>query len=185
MFDRNFAATGNLREVRNVARRSQVRKQVIRDSNIPGRLAWILIVLSEHIHAVAGVSRPIVCDLHILNRAPGRFAILISDRNDEGGLSWGSTFQNVAIHHDATSVLQFKCPLHRNLSRPLSRPVEVVTTNLNIRWNQIGYGRICAAKQNDLSASFEIVIDNVKRSWSIPTRDRLRLIAFTGKAGDV
>src|SRR5205085_11016040 len=87
--------------------------------------------------------------------------------------------EDVAINHDVSRVLHLEqvlhCPVITRVSRitdfPAQRFENIVTTNLDVGGNEIDNTRIGAAKHDVLAGGFEIVVDDVKGTRTVPTGD--------------
>ena len=101
--------------------------------------------------------------------------------------------KHVAVDDDVLRVLELKqvfdCPMLAGVSRvadfPALRFENVIAADLDVGWHETRDARIGAPKHDVLARAFQVVVDDAKRSGTIPAADRLRVVADAVNLRDV
>ena len=127
---------------------ADVQEDVVADVQPPRLLARVVVVVPEHVDAAADVPDDVVDERHVLDRRPGRAAVLIAHGEQDGEAVLRVrpvAFEDVAVDQHAARVLQLEQVLHRPRGAlegrvavlPAQRLGHVVPQHLDVRRHQL------------------------------------------------
>src|SRR6185503_3528427 len=142
------------------------------------------------------VLNDVICECDVFNSGPGRGALIVPNcKHDSPSCLCIDpvVFKDIAIDRYPSRVFQLEevlnCPMSAGITWvahfPTQRLEEIVVPNLNVGGNQVLDTRVGPAEHYVLAGPFQMVVDDLERTWTTPTANCLRVVAFSMDLRDV
>ncbi len=161
--------------------RIDVVQQVVRNLDPLCLAAGVGAVASEQVDGGGDVPDHVISKVDVLDRGPRRLAVLVSRREEDGvpGLRAAPVvLEQVAVNPDVARVLQLEEVLHLpGFATPGGGTRDMVADEPDVARHEARNRRVRAAEQEDLTCRFQVVVEDAVRPRSVPSRNRLAVLA--------